>query len=178
MGATLRAGFVKGPPRPAAPWRIYKYVAIEAALAAARAELGTASMKDTVTRLSGGRRHRVATGPRSLSTAWPGARATNAGSLALTHLVDISVISRLGRAEVRAVVEPLAQAGRLGRAGVGDLEVGYGRRNAADWDQDMADLSVFELVEPGCSSKRPGQLQHEVAALSAPQSTGSLRPSP
>ncbi len=66
--------------------------------------------------------------------------------MALAHLVGTSVISRLGRAEVRAVVEPHAQAGRLGRAGTTDLEVGYGSGNAAEWDQDMADLSVFELV--------------------------------
>ena len=64
MGATLRAGFVKGPSAGLRRHgRIYKYVAIEAALAAARAELGTASMKDTVNealrRAASPRRHRV-----------------------------------------------------------------------------------------------------------------------
>jgi len=48
---------------------------------------------------------------------------------------------------VRAVGEPLARAGLLGRAGITDLEVGYGSRNAREWDRDMADLSVFALVE-------------------------------
>lgn len=67
--------------------------------------------------------------------------------MALTHLVDTSVISRLGQPAVRAVVGPLTEAGRVGRAGITDLEVGYGSRNAREWDQDMADLSVFDLVE-------------------------------
>jgi predicted nucleic acid-binding protein len=67
--------------------------------------------------------------------------------VALTHLLDTSVVSRLGIDEVRAVVDPLTHGGRLGRAGITDLEVGYGSRNAREWDQDMLDLSVFALVE-------------------------------
>jgi predicted nucleic acid-binding protein len=67
--------------------------------------------------------------------------------VALTHLLDTSVISRLRNDEVRAVIDPLTHGGRLGRAGITDLEVGYGSRNAAEWDQDMVDLSVFALVE-------------------------------
>jgi hypothetical protein len=41
--------------------------------------------------------------------------------VALTHLVDTSVIGRLGEATVRAVIEPLTEAGRVGRAGITDL---------------------------------------------------------
>ena len=67
--------------------------------------------------------------------------------MALTHLVDTSVISRLSHPVVRAVMEPLAAEGRVGRAGITDLEVGYGSRTAREWDQDMADLAVFQLVE-------------------------------
>lgn len=67
--------------------------------------------------------------------------------MALTHLVDTSVISRLGEPAVRSVVGPLTEAGRVGRAGITDLEVGYGSRNARECDQDMGDLSVFDLVE-------------------------------
>jgi predicted nucleic acid-binding protein len=48
---------------------------------------------------------------------------------------------------VRAVLDPLTEAGHVGRAGITDLEVGYGSRNAREWDQDMADLSVFKLIE-------------------------------
>jgi predicted nucleic acid-binding protein len=87
--------------------------------------------------------------------------------VALTHLLDTSVVSRLGVAEVRAVVDPLAHTGRLGRAGITDLEVGYGSRNAREWDQDMADLSVFELVETSVDHvRRARQVQRLLASRS------------
>jgi predicted nucleic acid-binding protein len=87
--------------------------------------------------------------------------------VALTHLIDTSVVSRLGRDEVRAVIEPLAHSGRIGRAGITDVEVGYGSRNAREWDQDMADLSVFELVETTADHvHRARQVQRLLAALS------------
>ncbi len=87
--------------------------------------------------------------------------------MALTHLLDTSVISRLGMAEVRAVVDPLAHAGQLGRAGITDLEVGYGSRNVREWDQDMADLSVFELVETSADHvRRARQVQRLLASRS------------
>lgn len=87
--------------------------------------------------------------------------------MALTHLLDTSVVSRLGVEEVRAVIEPLAHAGQLGRAGITDLEVGYGSGNAREWDQDMADLSVFELVESSADHmRRARQVQRLLASRS------------
>jgi predicted nucleic acid-binding protein len=87
--------------------------------------------------------------------------------VALTHLLDTSVIGRLGMAEVRVVVDPLAHAGLLGRAGITDLEVGYGSRNTREWDQDMADLSVFELVETTADHvRRARQVQRLLASRS------------
>lgn len=87
--------------------------------------------------------------------------------MALTHLVDTSVISRLGEPAVRAVVDPLTEAGQVGRAGITDLEVGYGSRNAREWDRDMADLSVFELVETTAEHlQRARQVQRLLAARS------------
>jgi predicted nucleic acid-binding protein len=87
--------------------------------------------------------------------------------VALTHLIDTSVISRLGAEAVRAVVDPLAHAGRIGRAGITDLEVGYGSRNAKEWDQDMADLSFFELVETTADHvRRARQVQRLLASRS------------
>jgi predicted nucleic acid-binding protein len=87
--------------------------------------------------------------------------------MALTHLVDTSVISRLGEDMVRAEVEPLVQTGRVGRAGITDLEVGYGARNAKEWDQDLADLSVFELVETTADHvRRARQVQRLLASRS------------
>jgi predicted nucleic acid-binding protein len=87
--------------------------------------------------------------------------------VALTHLLDTSVVSRLGVEEVRAIVDPLAQAGQLGRAGITDLEVGYGSRNARGWDQDMTDISVFELIETSADHiRRARQVQRLLASRS------------
>jgi predicted nucleic acid-binding protein len=87
--------------------------------------------------------------------------------VALTHLLDTSVISRLGVESVRTVIDPLANAGCVGRAGITDLEVGYGSRNAREWAQDMADLSIFELVETTAEHmRRARQVQQFLAARS------------
>ena len=87
--------------------------------------------------------------------------------MALTHLLDTSIVSRLGRPEVRDIIDPLTHAGRIGRAGITDLEVGYGSRNAQEWDQDMADLSVFELIETTSDHvRRARQVQRLLASRS------------
>jgi predicted nucleic acid-binding protein len=66
--------------------------------------------------------------------------------VALTHLLDTSVMKRLGRPQVREVVEPLAAAGQLGRPSICDLEVGYSARNADEWDQLVGALDAFDPV--------------------------------
>jgi predicted nucleic acid-binding protein len=66
--------------------------------------------------------------------------------VALTHLLDTSVVKRLGRPQVREIVEPLAAAGQLGRPGICDLEVGYSARNAEEWDQLVDALGAFDPV--------------------------------
>ena len=87
--------------------------------------------------------------------------------MALTHLVDTSVISRLGQVSVRAVVDPLTYAGLVGRAGITDLEVGHGSRNAREWDHNMSDLSVFALVETSADHvRRARQIQRLLASRS------------
>jgi predicted nucleic acid-binding protein len=67
--------------------------------------------------------------------------------VALTFLVDTSVLKRLGNTDVRAVVEPLATAGELARATICDLEVGYSARNAEEWDKLATALGAFEPVD-------------------------------
>jgi predicted nucleic acid-binding protein len=67
--------------------------------------------------------------------------------VALTHLADTSILTRLGAAPVRDVLEPLVEAGRIARAGITDLEVGFSARDAAEWDELIAALSVLELIE-------------------------------
>lgn len=66
--------------------------------------------------------------------------------MALRFLLDTSVIKRLGNHDVRAVVEPLATAGELGRPGICDLEVGFSARNGEEWDRLIRALDAFDLV--------------------------------
>ena len=67
--------------------------------------------------------------------------------MALTHLVDTSVLTRLQVAQVRGAVEPLASAGVLARTSISDLEIGYSARNAREWDSLVGALEVLPLVE-------------------------------
>ena len=87
--------------------------------------------------------------------------------MALRFLLDTSVIKRLGRPEVRDVVEPLAAAGQLGRAGICDLEVGYSARTAEEWDRLAGALDAFELVETSTGHvRRALQVQRMLAQRS------------
>jgi len=67
--------------------------------------------------------------------------------MALTHLVDTSVLTRLQADPVRGALEPLATAGVLGRTSISDLEIGYSARNAREWDSLLGALEVLPLVE-------------------------------
>ncbi len=67
--------------------------------------------------------------------------------MALTHLVDTSVLTRVGSPSVRSVLEPLIETGSVSRAGISDLEVGFAARNDEEWDQLIGALQVLELVE-------------------------------
>lgn len=85
--------------------------------------------------------------------------------MALTHLVDTSVLTRLGTPEVRAVVEPLAASGSLARAGISDLEIGYSARNAREWDRLTGALDVFTLIETDAGHlRRARQVQRLLAS--------------
>jgi hypothetical protein len=67
--------------------------------------------------------------------------------VALTHLVDTSVLTRLAQPPIRAAIEPKATRGEFARAGISDLEIGYSARSAAEWDRLIEALQIFELVE-------------------------------
>jgi predicted nucleic acid-binding protein len=87
--------------------------------------------------------------------------------VALTHVVDTSVLKRLGHPEVRAVVEPLAAAGRLGRPSICDLEVGYSARNADEWDELIDALDAFQSIETTAADvRRALQVQRLLAQAS------------
>jgi predicted nucleic acid-binding protein len=85
--------------------------------------------------------------------------------VALSHLLDTSVLTRLREPSVRAVVEPLATIGRASRAGISDLEIGYSARNDRDWDELVGALGAFVLVETTAEHvQRACQVQRLLAA--------------
>lgn len=67
--------------------------------------------------------------------------------MALTHLIDTSVLTRLGHPAVRVALEPFAAAGQAARAGISDLEVGFSARNLPEWTRLLAALGAFPLIE-------------------------------
>ena len=74
--------------------------------------------------------------------------------MALTFVVDTSVLKRLHRPEIRRVVEPLALEGALGRASICDLEIGYSARNVDEWDRLIGALEAFTMVETSAEHVR------------------------
>jgi predicted nucleic acid-binding protein len=67
--------------------------------------------------------------------------------MALTHLLDTSVLTRLREPAVREATQERAERGELARAGISDLEIGFSARNAAEWDRLADALKAFELIE-------------------------------
>lgn len=67
--------------------------------------------------------------------------------MALTHVADTSVLTRLGKNEVRSVVEHMLVDGCLARCALSDLEVGFSARNAGEWDVIQRALKPFPLIE-------------------------------
>ncbi len=87
--------------------------------------------------------------------------------MALTHLIDTSAIKRLATPVLRAVVEPLAADGRVARASIVDLEVGYSARTTAEWDALIGALGVFPRVAvTGHHFERALQVQRMLASRS------------
>lgn len=85
--------------------------------------------------------------------------------MALTHLLDSSVLTRLRHRAVRGAIEARAERGELGRAGISDLEIGYSARDAAEWDRLEEALRAFELVETTAEHvRRAKQVQRMLAA--------------
>jgi predicted nucleic acid-binding protein len=84
--------------------------------------------------------------------------------MALTHLVDTSVLTRLDLPAIRERIEPAADEGRLARAGITDLEIGFSARNAREGDRLAGALAAFELVETTADHvRRARQVQRLLA---------------
>jgi predicted nucleic acid-binding protein len=85
--------------------------------------------------------------------------------MALTHLVDTSVLTRLGRPEVRAAIQPRVERRELARTGISDLEVGYSARGASEWDKLAGALQLFDLIETTSDHfRRAKQVQRLLAS--------------
>ncbi len=67
--------------------------------------------------------------------------------MALTHLVDTSVLTRVNKPEVRAVLEPLLLHHSVARVGISDLEIGFSAHDDEQWLSLQNALQVFPLVE-------------------------------
>ena len=94
--------------------------------------------------------------------------------MALTHLVDTSVLTRLRTAAVRLAIESRAERGELARAGISDLEIGYSARSALEWDRFAGALGVFELVETTADHLR--RARHVQRLLAAKHQRGRKVP--
>jgi predicted nucleic acid-binding protein len=76
--------------------------------------------------------------------------------MALTHLLDTSVLTRLHAPTVRDA---------LARAGISDLEIGFSARNADEWDRLADAVEAFELVETSAAHvRRAKQVQRLLAS--------------
>jgi predicted nucleic acid-binding protein len=94
--------------------------------------------------------------------------------VALTHLVDTSVLTRLRTPAVRVAIESRAERGELARAGISDLEIGYSARSALEWDRLAGALGVFELVETTADHLR--RARHVQRLLAAKHQRGRKVP--
>lgn len=87
--------------------------------------------------------------------------------MALTYVVDTSVLKRLALPSVRSRLQPLAEAGELARTAISDLEVGNSARNATEWDALASALDAFERIETTAAHvRRALQVQRLLAAKS------------
>ena len=85
--------------------------------------------------------------------------------MALTHLVDTSVLTRISRPLIREAIEQRTERGELARAGISDLELGFSARNAPEWDRIAEALKTFELIETTAEHmRRARQIQRLLAA--------------
>ena len=87
--------------------------------------------------------------------------------MAVSLLVDTSVLKRLGTPEVRQVIEPMAIRGELARATICDLEVGYSARNSVEWELLVGALDALTVVETSARHvRRALQVQRLLAGRS------------
>ncbi|MGI8648459.1 MAG: PIN domain nuclease [Acidimicrobiales bacterium] len=67
--------------------------------------------------------------------------------MALTHLADTSVLTRLAVPTVRHMLRELLTRRRIGRCTMSDLELGFSARNAGEWDQIRSAVALFPKLD-------------------------------
>lgn len=89
--------------------------------------------------------------------------------MGLTHLIDTSVLKRLGTAVVRNRVEQMALRGELATVSISELEVGFSARTATEWDDLVGSLNAFHRMATTREHvSRALQVQRLLAARSQP----------
>lgn len=83
--------------------------------------------------------------------------------MALTYLIDTSVLTRLRNVLVAERLRALDAAG-LGRAAITDLEIGYSATKGREWDRLIAALGAFARVDVVAGDfKRALDVQRQLA---------------
>ncbi|MEI6622691.1 MAG: PIN domain-containing protein [Actinomycetes bacterium] len=67
--------------------------------------------------------------------------------MALTYLVDTSVLTRLRMSAIRNRVEAQIGVRALARTSVTDLEIDFSARNGTEWDKLATSIRQLEFVE-------------------------------
>ena len=87
--------------------------------------------------------------------------------MALTHLLETSLLARLGDPVIQQAILELEadpDPAELGRTDISDLEIGFSARNAPEWDKALTGLEVFELVRTTTKDvRRAKQVQRLLA---------------
>lgn len=87
--------------------------------------------------------------------------------MALTHLADTSVLTRLTKPSIRPVVAEMLAANTVARCAMSDLEIGYAARNAAEWDALHRAVKQFQFVAVEAADfERAAGVQRALAAMS------------
>lgn len=87
--------------------------------------------------------------------------------MALTHLADTSVLTRLTNPAIKPVVATLLEVNQVARCAMSDLEVGYAARNADEWDTLHRAIKQFQLITVEAADfQRASGVQRTLAAMS------------
>jgi predicted nucleic acid-binding protein len=84
--------------------------------------------------------------------------------VALTFLIDTSVLTRMSRSPLREVLSDHFANASVSRATITDLELGYSARSTAEWDLIAASLASFSVDIAPHHLRRAGQVQRMLAA--------------